>query len=194
MNRPTLRRTLPMLALLLTTYCGGSSSEQFDAKAPDVQFIDQYNPAGKDAHYNGTEYCGPAVLAGMAKARGLSGGLSDADLVNRLAQLAGTDPRSGTTGNGMIAALHSLGLRTDANQGADAGWIDNQLTSGHDIIAQGDFYSVPGRENPALRAGLNAVFVPHGNTWILEHDEVIQPDPPSRLLVVENFAALRDHF
>ena len=48
--------------------------------------------------------------------------------------------------------------------------------------------------NPALRAGLNAVFVPHGNTWILEHDEVIEPDPPSRLLVVENFAALRDHF
>ena len=48
--------------------------------------------------------------------------------------------------------------------------------------------------NPALRAGLNAVFVPHGNTWILEHDEVIQPDPPSRLLVVENFAAMRDHF
>ena len=48
--------------------------------------------------------------------------------------------------------------------------------------------------NPALRAGLNAVFVPHGNTWILEHDEVIQPDPPSRLLVVENFATLRDHF
>jgi len=38
------------------------------------------------------------------------------------------------------------------------------------------------------------VFVPHGNTWILEHDEVIQPDPPSRLLVVENFATLRDHF
>src|SRR5215467_5333105 len=131
MNRPTLRRTVPMLALLLTTYCGG---EQFDAKAPDVQFIDQYNPAGKDAHYNGTEYCGPAVLAGMAKARGLSGGLSDADLVNRLAQLAGTDPRSGTTGNGMIAALHSLGMRTDAVPGVDMEWIDNQLSSGHDII------------------------------------------------------------
>ena len=26
--------------------------------------------------------------------------------------------------------------------------------------------------NPALAAGLNAVFVPHGNTWILEHEEV----------------------
>lgn len=48
--------------------------------------------------------------------------------------------------------------------------------------------------NPALSAGLNAVFVPHGNTWILEHDEMIVPTPPSRLLTVENFAKLREHF
>ena len=26
--------------------------------------------------------------------------------------------------------------------------------------------------NPALAAGMNAVFVPHGDTWILEHEEV----------------------
>jgi putative hydrolase of the HAD superfamily len=48
--------------------------------------------------------------------------------------------------------------------------------------------------NPALAAGLNAVFVPHGNTWILEHDEVAEPTPPSRLLTVEKFAQLREHF
>jgi putative hydrolase of the HAD superfamily len=48
--------------------------------------------------------------------------------------------------------------------------------------------------NPALAAGLNAVFVPHGNTWILEHDEVATPQPPGRLLIVENFAGLREHF
>jgi putative hydrolase of the HAD superfamily len=48
--------------------------------------------------------------------------------------------------------------------------------------------------NPALEAGLNAVFVPHGNTWILEHDEVAEPTPPSRLLTVEKFAQLREHF
>ena len=153
MNRLTLQRTVPMLALLLTTYCGGSSSENFDAKAPDVPYIDQYNPAGKDARYDGTENCGPAVLAGMAKARGLSAGLSDAALINHLAQVAGTDPRSGTTGNGMIAALHSLGMQTDATAGANLPWIDNQLASGHDVIANGDFYSVPGRENPNLHAG-----------------------------------------
>ncbi|HEU5337283.1 MAG TPA: HAD family hydrolase, partial [Terriglobales bacterium] len=41
--------------------------------------------------------------------------------------------------------------------------------------------------NPALSAGLNAVFVPHGNTWILEHEELAQAELPSRLLLVERF-------
>jgi putative hydrolase of the HAD superfamily len=48
--------------------------------------------------------------------------------------------------------------------------------------------------NPALGAGLNAVFVPHGNTWILEHEEVTPAQLPSRLLVVEKFAQLREYF
>ncbi|HYK48819.1 MAG TPA: HAD family hydrolase [Terriglobales bacterium] len=48
--------------------------------------------------------------------------------------------------------------------------------------------------NPALAAGLNAVFVPHGSTWILEHEEVESAEPPRRLLVVENFCELRTHF
>lgn len=47
--------------------------------------------------------------------------------------------------------------------------------------------------NPALAAGLNAVFVPHGNTWILEHEELAEAEP-SRLLVVEKFAELAEHF
>ncbi len=48
--------------------------------------------------------------------------------------------------------------------------------------------------NPALAAGLNAVFVPHGATWVLEHEEVESADPPQRLLVVERFSELRTHF
>jgi len=48
--------------------------------------------------------------------------------------------------------------------------------------------------NPALAAGISAVFVPHGNTWILEHATVNEPKPPSRLLVIESFAKLREHF
>jgi putative hydrolase of the HAD superfamily len=48
--------------------------------------------------------------------------------------------------------------------------------------------------NPALATGLNAVFVPHGNTWVLEHDEVNPASPPQRLLIVGSFAELREHF
>jgi len=48
--------------------------------------------------------------------------------------------------------------------------------------------------NPALSAGINAVFVPHDQTWILEH-EVVGPAPDGvRLLQVGRFADLREHF
>lgn len=48
--------------------------------------------------------------------------------------------------------------------------------------------------NPALRAGINAVFVPHGDTWILEHEEVSPVQPPSQLLILKSFRQLVEHF
>jgi putative hydrolase of the HAD superfamily len=48
--------------------------------------------------------------------------------------------------------------------------------------------------NPALAVGLNAVFVPHDQTWILEHEEVAVAPAGQRLLVVEKFLELREHF
>ena len=48
--------------------------------------------------------------------------------------------------------------------------------------------------NPALSAGLNAVFVPHDNTWVLEHEELAPAPPTARLLVLEKFPQLREHF
>jgi putative hydrolase of the HAD superfamily len=48
--------------------------------------------------------------------------------------------------------------------------------------------------NPALAAGLNAVFVPNGDTWILEHEEVNPAPPQQKLLIVGRFAELREHF
>jgi putative hydrolase of the HAD superfamily len=47
--------------------------------------------------------------------------------------------------------------------------------------------------NPALDAGLGAVFIPHEMTWSLEHQEIRHPEHP-RLLRLPAFAALRDHF
>jgi putative hydrolase of the HAD superfamily len=48
--------------------------------------------------------------------------------------------------------------------------------------------------NPALAAGLHAVFIPHDNTWILEHEEVAPAPALQRLLVVDRFSDLRKHF
>jgi putative hydrolase of the HAD superfamily len=46
--------------------------------------------------------------------------------------------------------------------------------------------------NPALAAGLNAVFIPHAQTWHLENEE-ISPGP-GRIIVLERFAELAGHF
>jgi putative hydrolase of the HAD superfamily len=49
--------------------------------------------------------------------------------------------------------------------------------------------------NPALAAGLNAVFVPHDNTWVLEHEELDSaPSPVQKLLTVNRFSDLKSHF
>jgi putative hydrolase of the HAD superfamily len=46
--------------------------------------------------------------------------------------------------------------------------------------------------NPALQAGLNAVFVPHPATWELEHEEV--QSGAGKLLIVAQFRDLQEHF
>ncbi len=48
--------------------------------------------------------------------------------------------------------------------------------------------------NPAIAAGLHAVYVHHPNTWVLEHDDLLDPVPPQRLLHLDSFAALAVHF
>ncbi|MGC1370894.1 MAG: HAD family hydrolase [Candidatus Sulfotelmatobacter sp.] len=48
--------------------------------------------------------------------------------------------------------------------------------------------------NPALAVGLNAVFVPHGDTWILEHEELNAVPASQRLIIAGRFAELREHF
>jgi len=48
--------------------------------------------------------------------------------------------------------------------------------------------------NPALAAGINAVFVPHDNTWILEHETVNAVPDGMRLLQLEKFTDMQRHF
>lgn len=47
--------------------------------------------------------------------------------------------------------------------------------------------------NPALAAGLHAVFVPHPHTWVIEHEE-IAPVAGRSLLTVTRFADLQQYF
>jgi putative hydrolase of the HAD superfamily len=49
--------------------------------------------------------------------------------------------------------------------------------------------------NPALAAGIHAIFVPHDMTWVLEHEELAPiPTSAQKLLRLERFPELRDHF
>jgi len=48
--------------------------------------------------------------------------------------------------------------------------------------------------NPAIEAGLHAVFVPYHNTWELERGEIVSPTNGRRLLHVESFGKLRQIF
>jgi putative hydrolase of the HAD superfamily len=46
--------------------------------------------------------------------------------------------------------------------------------------------------NPALEAGIHAVFVPHERTWVLEKEEL--REGPGRLLKIARFEELREYF
>jgi len=48
--------------------------------------------------------------------------------------------------------------------------------------------------NPALAAGLHAIFIPHDFTWVLEHEVVNQPPSGQNLLELPTFADLANHF
>lgn len=46
--------------------------------------------------------------------------------------------------------------------------------------------------NPAMSVGLNAVYIPHQQTWQLEHEPVISGT--GKLVILPSFRALRSHF
>lgn len=48
--------------------------------------------------------------------------------------------------------------------------------------------------NPSLAAGLNAVFIPHDMTWVLEHEEVAEAPNGQRLLRLERFRQMAEYF
>ena len=45
--------------------------------------------------------------------------------------------------------------------------------------------------NPALEAGIGAIYVPHPNTWHLEHEEIAEPE---QVIVLNSFGELDEMF
>ena len=48
--------------------------------------------------------------------------------------------------------------------------------------------------NPAFAAGLNAVFIPHRSTWVLEHEQIDAPPARCQFLQLAYFAELTQYF
>ena len=46
--------------------------------------------------------------------------------------------------------------------------------------------------NPAMKIGLNAVYIPHQHTWQLEHEPVVAGS--GKLVILPAFRELRSHF
>jgi len=120
---------------------------------------------------------------------------------------------------GYLAAKHHLILMTKGNFTEQSGKVERsglkQYFSAVEIVAEKNVptyrsviskYGLPRESswmvgnspksdiNPALGAGINAVFVPHDNTWILEHEEVNAEAGSGRLLQLERFSDLSRHF
>ncbi len=48
--------------------------------------------------------------------------------------------------------------------------------------------------NPAIEAGLKAVFIPHPDTWALEHGSLLRPQEAGDLMELSRFSDLQDFF
>jgi putative hydrolase of the HAD superfamily len=118
-----------------------------------------------------------------------------------------------------LGELHHLIMMTKGNPAEQSGKVERsglkEYFSAIEIVAEKDEstyrsaiakYALPADStwmignspksdiNPALSAGLHAVFIPHDNTWVLEHEEVGVAPTSQRLLVIDHFRDLKQHF
>lgn len=115
-------------------------------------YINQLKPAERDPQYQGQMYCGPTVMAMIARSRGYGENLSDSQLIEQFARISGTND-AGTTGNGIIAIGEQLGLKSQAAPGADLGFINGELAQGKPVVALGDYYALPPHADPGKDSG-----------------------------------------
>jgi hypothetical protein len=114
------------------------SSGQGGFRVADIPFISQDNPNGAGSDYvNGSLNCGPASMAMLARAFGMGGGMSDAQLVNHFNMMDGT--RTGTTTiESMMEMARSLGKSPTQVENSDLSFTDKALAAGQPVVAFGD--------------------------------------------------------
>ena len=118
-----------------------------------------------------------------------------------------------------LACRHRLILMTKGNQAEQADKLTRSGLSAHfsaveivhekdrstyrEVIARHELTphtswmignSIKSDINPALAAGLHAVFLFHKDTWVLEHAALIPTPEGQHLLELDSFAKLRDVF
>jgi putative hydrolase of the HAD superfamily len=92
--------------------------------------------------------------------------------------------------SGLASRFDQVVVAMEKDAAAYASLIEEHGIDAHEAWMVGN--SPRSDINPALKAGLGAVYIPHPHTWRLEHAEV---DPGNgRLLVLQSFSQLRDHF
>ena len=76
------------------------------------------------------------------------------------------------------------------------GILNNKIRQIHDVRFQGYRPTISPRSdiNPALAAGLHAVFIPHDFTWALEHEVVDLPKGNERLIELSSIKELTQYF
>jgi predicted double-glycine peptidase len=120
----------------------------------DVPYINQLSPTGADGSYtNGAMNCGPTAMAMLARSMGIGAGMTDAQLINHLGEIGGTNSTEGTNVNGIVAMANAMGQNAQVNTGTDVSWMADQLRQGKQIVALGDFHAMPPHQDDARTSG-----------------------------------------
>ncbi|WP_257453300.1 C39 family peptidase [Archangium lipolyticum] len=120
----------------------------------DVPYINQLSPTGADGSYtNGAMNCGPASMAMLAREMGYGAGMTDAQLINHLGQIGGTNSSEGTNVNGIVAMANAMGKNAQINQGTNVSWMADQLRQGKQVVALGDFHAMPPHQDEGRTSG-----------------------------------------
>lgn len=94
--------------------------------------------------------------------------------------------------SGLRQYFSAVEVLAEKNPAAYCGLIEHHSLKPQDTWMIGN--SPKSDINPSLTVGLNAVFIPHDFTWVLEHEVVDQPPAGQTLLELSKFAELLRHF